>query len=71
MADMGTREASELWGVPPERVREFCYQYVRTNNDERITQDKKGSPYHISKDFPNPFAKKDIGIHLMFFKMNK
>lgn len=25
--------------------------------DERITQDKKGSSYHIPKNYPNPFQK--------------
>ena len=55
MADMGTREASELWGVSQKRVRDFCYRHVRNNNSGLITQDKKGSAYHIPKDFPNPF----------------
>ena len=54
MADMGTREAAELWGVTQKRVQEFC----RTTTHKRITQDKKGSPYHIPKDFPNPFEKR-------------
>ncbi|MBR2606208.1 MAG: hypothetical protein IKE11_11125 [Clostridia bacterium] len=55
MADMGTREASQIWGVSQERVRKYCYRYVRSNNDGRITQDKSGSAYHIPKDYPNPF----------------
>lgn len=53
MADMGTKEAAELWGVSQEKVRKFCYE----TNDPRITQDKPGSPYHIPKDYPNPFKK--------------
>lgn len=53
MADMGTKEASELWGVSQKRVQDWC----RKTSDERITQDKKGSPYHIPKDYPNPFTK--------------
>lgn len=53
MADMGTREASEIWGVSQRKVQEWCKDMV--NCDERITQDKKGSPYHIPKDYPNPF----------------
>ena len=53
MSDMGTRLASELWGVSQERVQAWC----RRTDDKRITQDKKGSPYHIPKDYPNPFTK--------------
>ena len=59
MADMGTREAAELWGVSQECVRRFCYQYCQRIKDGLITQDKKGSPYHIPKDFPNPFLKNE------------
>lgn len=51
MADMGTKEAAELWGVPQWRVQKFC----RNCSDNRITQDRKGSPWHIPKDYPNPF----------------
>lgn len=51
MADMGTREAALLWGVTQRMVQDFC----KGTTDKRITQDKKGSPYHIPKDFPNPF----------------
>lgn len=53
MADMGTKEASILWGVPQRKVWEFC----KNCKDKRITQDKPGSPYHIPKDYPNPFKK--------------
>lgn len=55
MADMGTREAAEKWGVSQKRVRDFCYRYLRKPNEGLITQDRKGSTYHIPKDFPNPF----------------
>ena len=51
MADMGTKEAAELWGVTQKKVQEWC----RKCKDPRVTQDKKGSPWHIPKDFPNPF----------------
>lgn len=51
MADMGTKEAAELWGVTQKKVQDWC----RKCKDSRITQDKKGSPWHIPKDFPNPF----------------
>ena len=50
MSDMGTKEAAELWGVSQDRVRAWC----KRTDDEQITQDKKGCPYHIPK---NPFAK--------------
>ncbi|MBP1536406.1 MAG: helix-turn-helix domain-containing protein [Ruminococcus sp.] len=53
MADMGTKEASEKWGVSQSRVQKWC----RTCGDKRITQDKKGSPWHIPKNYPNPFKK--------------
>lgn len=53
MADMGTKEAAHLWGVSQRRVQNFC----RSTSDIRITQDRKGSPYHIPKDYPNPFFK--------------
>ena len=55
MADMGTKEAAEKWGVSQRKVQDFC----RNTTDERITQDKKGSPYHIPKDYPNPFANQE------------
>ena len=51
MADMGTKEAADLWGVSQSRVRYYCQK----TTDPRITQDKKGSPYHIPRDYPNPF----------------
>lgn len=53
LADMGTKEAAKKWGVSQARVQYWC----RTHKDPRITQDKKGSPYHIPKSFPNPFRK--------------
>ena len=53
MADMGTKEASEKWGVPRWKVSKWC----RESNDSKITQDKPGSPWHIPKDYPNPFIK--------------
>ena len=54
MSDMGTKEAAELWGVSQRQVANWC----RKTGDKRITQDKKGSPYHIPKDYPNPFTNK-------------
>lgn len=55
MADMGTKEAAELWGVTQRKVSDWC----RKVNDPRITQDKKGSPWHIPKNYPNPFTKSE------------
>lgn len=55
MADMGTKEAAKLWGVSQQRVQKFC----RNTADKRISQDKKGSPYHIPTDFPNPFLREN------------
>lgn len=55
MADMGTKEAAKLWGVSQQRVQKFC----RNTTDKRISQDKKGSPYHIPTDFPNPFLREN------------
>ena len=47
MADMGTREAAEKWGVSQSTVQKWC-------RDGKImpqpTQDKKGSSWHIVKD---------------------
>lgn len=51
MADMGTKEAAEKWGVSQDRVQKWC----RRCGDPRITQDKPYSPWHIPKDYPNPF----------------
>lgn len=53
MADMGSKEAAILWGVSQKQVQ----RWLRKQHDPRITQDKKGSPYHIPKDYPNPFKK--------------
>ena len=53
MADMGTKEAAERWGVSQRRVQDWC----RKTTDKRITQDTPGRPYHIPKDYPNPFEK--------------
>jgi len=51
LADMGTKEAAELWGVTQRKVQDWC----RKCNDARITQDKPRSPWHIPRDYPNPF----------------
>lgn len=56
MADMGTREAAEKWGVTQATVQKWC-------REKKIfpvpTQDKKGSPWHIEKDAKCPKNKKE------------
>ena len=47
MADMGTKEAAEKWGVTQATVQKWC----REGRIEPLpTQDKKGSPWHIQKN---------------------
>lgn len=50
MADMGTREASEKWGVSQAKVAKWC----REGKIKNATHDKKGSPWHIPKDAKPP-----------------
>ncbi len=50
MADMGTKEASERWGYTQETIRKWCAE----NKIEGVTQDKKGSPWHIPKNAKCP-----------------
>ncbi len=54
MADMGTKEASKLWGVPQTTIQKWC----RNGKIDGATQDKKGSPWHIPKDAVPPIKKK-------------
>ena len=53
MADMGTREAAERWGVTQAQVQKWC----RAGKIPKATQDKKGSPWHIPKDAACPKRK--------------
>lgn len=53
MADMGTKEASEKWGVSQETVQRWC----REGKIEGATQDKNGSPWHIPKNAKPPIKK--------------
>ncbi len=46
LADMGTREASKKWGVSQKTVERWC----RNRLIEGVTQDRKGSPWHIPKN---------------------
>ena len=50
MADMGTREAAEKWGYTQETIRRWCAD----GKIENVTQDKKGSPWHIPKNAKCP-----------------
>ncbi len=54
MADMGTKEASEKWGVPQYMVSKWCREGLIPN----ATQDKKGSAWHIPKTAECPKKKK-------------
>ena len=60
MADMGTKEASERWGYTQETIRKWCAE----NKIKGVTQDKKGSPWHIPKDAecPKPIKKQKSQI---------
>lgn len=55
MADMGTKEAAEKWGVSQATVQKWCREGQIT---PLPTQDKVGSPWHISKNAVPP--KKEI-----------
>jgi len=54
MADMGTKEAAEKWGVSQATVQKWC-------REGKIlplpTQDKKGSPWHIEQNATYPTKK--------------
>lgn len=56
MADIGTKEAAERWGYTQETVRKWC----KDGLIENVTQDKKGSPWHIpaNAECPKPIKKK-------------
>jgi predicted site-specific integrase-resolvase len=53
MADMGTKEAAEKWGVSQTQVQKWC----REGKIPCATQDRKGSPWHIPKDSQPPTRK--------------
>ncbi len=50
MSDMGTKEASELWGYSQETIAKWCREHLI----EGATQDKKSSPWHIPKEAKCP-----------------
>ena len=51
MADMGTQEADEQWGVSQVTVQKWCRQ---GKISPLPTQDKPGSPWHIEKNAEPP-----------------
>ena len=53
MADMGTKQAAEKWGVTQATVAKWC----RNNLINGVTQDKKGAPWHIPKNANPPINK--------------
>ena len=57
MADMGTSEAAEKWGYSKETIRKWC----ALGMIKGVTQDKKGSSWHIPKDAkcPKPIKTKN------------
>lgn len=54
MADMGTKQAAEKWGVTQATVSKWC----RNNLIPGATQDKKGSTWHIPKNAKPPMNKR-------------
>lgn len=55
MSDMGTLEASKIWGVAQKTVEKWCREGKIT---PKPTQDKPGSTWHIPKDAQPPFKRK-------------
>lgn len=55
MADMGTREASEKWGLSQKTIQRMC----REGLIDGATQDKPGSPWHIPKNAKKPEKRKE------------
>lgn len=53
MADMGTREAAQRWGVSQQTVQNWC----RNGQINGATQDRKGSPWHIPQNAVAPNEK--------------
>lgn len=53
MADMGTKQAAEKWGVSQATVAKWC----REEKIKGATQDKKGSTWHIPPNAQPPKTK--------------
>lgn len=47
---MGTKEASERWGIAQQKISKLC----REGKIPGAEQDKKGSPWRIPKDAIKP-----------------
>ena len=54
MADMGTKEAAEKWGVEPRDVARWC----REGKIPNATQDARRSPWHIPIDAQKPVLRR-------------
>ena len=54
MADIGTKEAAKRWQVTEETIRKWC----REGKIKGVTQDKKGSPWHIPQNAIKPSRSK-------------
>lgn len=52
---MGTKEASELWGIPQRKIAEWCRRGLIPDAE----QDAKGSPWHIPKTAVCPISKQE------------
>lgn len=51
---IGTKEASEKWGVKPATITRWC----REGKIPNANQDAPGSPWHIPKDAIPPVKKR-------------
>ena len=56
MADIGTKEAAKRLGVTQETVAKWC----REGKLVGATQDKKGSPWHITEKSIKDYLKQHI-----------
>ena len=54
---MGSKEASELWGVKQELVTKWCRQNKLKSGTAPCEQDKPGSPWRIRRDAIPPYTK--------------
>lgn len=55
MADMGTKEAAQKWGVSQQTVQKWCREGLI---QPAPTQDKKGSPWHIEQNATHPMSRR-------------
>lgn len=52
---MGTKEASEQWGVPQHTVAKWCCEGKIIG---KVEHDAPGSPWRISRDAQPPYNRK-------------